>query len=138
MSVWPELCGSDSGALSGTEGELISATIAVEPQSLERLLEALAAVRFPVNPQIYHNAWVTYVYPNGSETAEPTTIVEFPAYRGRLDEVRNLLSQEGFDPASLWVKNLLDEIHSSFDAEPAPAGAPYAFAVRRKHGMRAS
>jgi hypothetical protein len=105
----------------------------VEPRLLEQLLEALADIRFPINPQIYHNATVTQVYPDGREVVEPTTIVEFPAYKGRLREVQELLTQRGFDPAAVWSKNLLDEIHSNFDPEPAQPGKPYTMVVRRKH-----
>jgi|YelNatPaOPRAMG01_1025707.scaffolds.fasta_scaffold277325_2 hypothetical protein len=133
MSVWPESSVSRSGTLTGAEGELVSASIAVEPQSLERLLETLAEVSFPINPQIYHNATVAYRYPDGREDTEPVTIVEFPAYSGQLDEVRSLLVRQGFDPDSLWVRNLLEEIHSSFDAEPAPPGVAFTMIVRRKH-----
>ena len=135
MSVWPDTNPPHSPSLSGTDGELVSATIAVAPHRLEHLLEALSEVRFPINPQIYHNATVTRVYPDGREDVEPTTIVEFPSYAGRLGEVRGLLRQYGFDQASLWAKNLLDEIHSSFYAEPAPPGAPYIRVIRRKQAV---
>jgi hypothetical protein len=37
--------------------------------------------------------------------------VEFPAYEGRLDEVRNALNSHGFDPASIHATSMLDEIH---------------------------
>jgi len=133
MSVWPETSLSQSPSLSGTDGQLISATISVAPHLVEQLLDALAEVRFPINPQIYHNASVTRVYDDGREEVEPTTIIEFPAYAARLPEVRELLRQRGFDPASLWAKNLLEEIHSSLGAEPAPPGAPYSRVIRRKH-----
>jgi hypothetical protein len=137
MSVWPEPTISHTASLSGVEGELVSASIVVAPQLLERLLETLAEVRFPVNPQIYHTAAVTYVYPDGHEAVEPTTIVEFPAYRERLQEVRDLLSRHGFDPNSLWAMNLLDDIHSSSCAGQAPPGAAYRMIVRRKRAGRA-
>jgi hypothetical protein len=54
-----------------------------------------------------------------------TTLVEFPAYEARLDEVRSALRQFGFDPSSLHVTGMLDEIHSEAADEPAPAGAAY-------------
>lgn len=137
MSVRPEASLPSSDALCGTEGELVSATIAVQPRLLERLLEGLAHVQFPINPQIYHNAVVARIYPDGSREEEPATIVEFPAYAGRLDEVRRLLAQRGFDPASLWAKNMLDEIHTGFYSQPAPAGAPYVRILRYKHAISA-
>ncbi len=87
MSVWPEtplLVPS----LSTAEGALVSVSIHVEPHCLESLLEALAQVSFPINPQIYHDAALIYRYADGREQTEPITLVEFPAYEGRLVEVR--------------------------------------------------
>jgi hypothetical protein len=76
-------------SLFGSEGELVSLRIAVEPRLLEDLLEALARLDFPVNPQLYHRpAQVT---------------VEFPAYSARVDQVREALLRLGFSPESLEV-----------------------------------
>ncbi len=136
MSVWPDPAITQEPALAGTEGELVAATIAVEPELLESLLDTLSKVHFPVNPQIYHNAAVVYVYPEGREESEPTTIVEFPAYRDRLHEVRDLLSRRGFAAEALWSKNLLDDIHSDSDTQAAPTGAPWVRLIRRKHRPR--
>jgi hypothetical protein len=81
-------------ALFGQEGELVSLRVAVEPRLLEDLLEALARLDFPVNPQLYHRpAQVT---------------VEFPAYAARVDEVRDTLERQGFSPASLEVSRGLE------------------------------
>jgi hypothetical protein len=81
-------------ALFGQEGELVSLRVAVEPRLLEDLLEALARLDFPVNPQLYHRpALVT---------------VEFPAYSARVDEVRDTLQRHGFSPASLEVASGLE------------------------------
>ena len=80
-------------ALFGLEGELISLRISVEPRLLEELLEALAQLGFPVNPQLYHRpAHVT---------------VEFPAYSDRVEEVRNALRGHGFNPGSLEASGAL-------------------------------
>jgi hypothetical protein len=87
MSVW----------LSGREGELVSVSISVDPRDLEALLESLASVKFPVNPQIHHGA---------------RTSVEFPAYAGDLGQVRTCLEAGGFDPGSIRVVSMLEEIHS--------------------------
>lgn len=95
MSVRPE-------SLETNEGELVSLSITVEPSTLESLLEALAGVCFPINPQIYHGG--------------AATLVEFPAYAGRVDEVRSAIAAYGFDPASIGVTGMLDEIQSSSDA----------------------
>ena len=67
--------------LFGLEGELVSLRIAVDPKHLEDLLEALALLDFPVNPQLYHRP--------GQVT------VEFPAYSTRVAEVRNAIRQYG-------------------------------------------
>ncbi len=75
-------------ALFGLEGELVSLRISVEPRLLEDLLEALARLDFPVNPQLYHQpAHVT---------------VEFPAYSARVDEVRGHAGAMRVQRRELW------------------------------------
>jgi len=123
MSVWP---------LSTSEGQLLSVSIRVEPTGLESLLEALAQVSFPINPQIYHDAAVVYRY-DDREESEATTLVEFPAYEARLPEVRAALDRHGFDPGTLASVPMLDEIQSEIHPEPAPPGADYISRYRVKH-----
>jgi hypothetical protein len=82
-------------SLSGTEGELVSIRIGVDPRLLEDLLESLAAVSFPINPQIYHGK---------------PTVVEFPAYASRIDELRRLLHEAGFDGATVQIHPMLETI----------------------------
>ena len=89
MSIWPASQGT-APALFGAEGELVLLHVSVEPRLLEDLLEVLARLDFPVNPELYHK-------PN-------SVIVEFPAYSGRVEEVRKLLKLYGFDPACLGVE----------------------------------
>ncbi len=79
--------------LFGLEGELVSLRIAVDPKHLEDLLEALALLDFPVNPQLYHRP--------GQVT------VEFPAYSARLAEVGDAIRNHGFNPESLEVTRIL-------------------------------
>ena len=79
--------------LFGREGELISLSIATEPKLLEDLLEALAGLDFPVNPQLYHRP------------SEVT--VEFPAYSTQVDNVRDALAAEGFPPDGIRVSRPL-------------------------------
>jgi hypothetical protein len=110
MSVWPSTL-PVSPTLSGCEGALVSVSIDVDPRRLESLLEALAQTGFPINPQIYHDAAVVYLSADGREETQTATLVEFPAYEGRLDEVRNALNSHGFDPASIHATSMLDEIH---------------------------
>jgi hypothetical protein len=97
MSVWPE-CGTPGAALRGIEGELVSVRIVIEPRMLEQALEALAGLEFPINPQIYHDP--------------VTTAVEFPAWAGRLNEVREALRRNGFDPAVLTARSMLEDIRA--------------------------
>ena len=98
MSVWqctaaPPLCGS--------EGELVSVSISVDPRELESLLDALAQADFPINPQIYHG---------DGHSSDTKTVVEFPAYSGGLAQVRAALAATGFDGTSIRVKGMLEEI----------------------------
>jgi hypothetical protein len=77
----------------GTEDELVSLRVSVEPKLLEDLLEALARLDFPVNPQVYHRpAQVTVV---------------FAASSTRVDDVRDALSNHGFSAPSLEVSRVL-------------------------------
>jgi hypothetical protein len=122
-----------AAALCGLEGALVSVSISVDPRHLESLLEALAQLGFPINPQIYHDAALIYRYPDRHEETEATTLVEFPAYEAQLEAVRGALHAYGFDPASLHITRMLDEIHAEFPEEPAPAGARYTSLRRLKH-----
>ena len=101
MSVWQ--CPPSASLLSGSEGELVSVSITVDPRDLEGLLEALAHVDFPINPQIYHGA---------------ATIVEFPAYAGQLPQVRAALAACGIDAAAIRVARMLEQIQSLMHNQP--------------------
>jgi hypothetical protein len=130
MGNCPEITAGPAAALRGAEGELVSVSIAVDPDRLESLLDALAELPFPVNPQIYHEAATVRVYPDGRRDADPTTIVEFPAYSGRLAAVLDTVVSRGFEPHSVWARNFLSRIHSDCDAGPAPPGAGYTQLLR--------
>lgn len=101
MSVWSNP--NCAPGLRGAEGVLLSIRISVEPRLLEDLLEALAEVSFPVNPEIHHPA----IARAGRRLP---TIVEFPAYENRLGEIRATLSRHGFDPGAARVVSMLEEI----------------------------
>lgn len=88
MSVWQ----TANTSLTGSEGALVSVSVHVESKSLEALLDALAQLDFPINPQIYHG---------------PVTTVEFPAYESRLGEVRHVLAAYGFPPDAVGVSDML-------------------------------
>ena len=114
---------SVSSSLSGAEGELVSIRICVEPRLLERLLEVLALVSFPINPRIYHQAGIGYVDPNGAEDFVAMTMVEFPAFSSRLAEVREALQVSGLPPEAVHVRSMIEEIRSDVDSEAAPEGS---------------
>ena len=84
-----------SVGLSGREGPLISVRVSCDPRLLEDLLECLATVPFPINPQIYHGL---------------PTLVEFPAYETRLSQVRDALVGCGFDNSCLHISPMLEAI----------------------------
>jgi hypothetical protein len=106
MSVWPVT--ESLPDLRGVEGILLSIRISVEPRRLEELLDALAGMSFPVNPEIHHPL------PGFPGIRQPT-VVEFPAFENRLEEVRNALKLRGFDPASAQVASMLEEIRGARD-----------------------
>ncbi|MBZ5611943.1 MAG: hypothetical protein LAP38_27085 [Acidobacteriia bacterium] len=99
MTVLPTDPGAQA-ALFGREGELISVRISVEPRLLEDLLEALAVLDFPVNPQLYHHTG--------------QVAVEFPAYSAQIDRVREALRTHGFDQGSLELSRVLARAHSQY------------------------
>jgi hypothetical protein len=73
--------------------EFVSLRVSVEPRLLEDLLEVLARLDFPVNPQLSHRpAQVT---------------VEFPVSSTRVGDVRDALSNHGFSAFSLEVNRVL-------------------------------
>jgi len=96
MSAWPTTLHGHP-LLSGRDGELVQVRITADPRLLEDLLECLASMPFPINPQIYH----------GRPTA-----VEFPAYESHLSTVRDALRVFGFDSSSLCVSSMLGAVAS--------------------------
>jgi hypothetical protein len=121
-------------ALSGSEGALVSVSISVDPRNLESLLEALSQVSFPINPQIYHDGAVVYVYADQRQESELATIVEFPAYAGQLNEVRLAVAAAGMTADRIRITGMLENIHSVYSPEPAPPGAAYisTYVVKRR------
>ncbi|MFN7993313.1 MAG: hypothetical protein U0Q18_06915 [Bryobacteraceae bacterium] len=134
MSVWSNVL-TENAPLAGAEGALVIVSVAAEPSRLEQLLDALAHLDFPINPQIYHDAVQVYRFADDHEEAEPTTLVEFPAYQGRLPEIRAALESYGFPPDCVQATAMLEDLHSSLQPEPAPAGSSYQFRFRRRHAI---
>jgi len=93
-------------ALHGAEGELVLVRILVEPRSLERTLEALARLSFPINPQIYHDTERARVTADSVERDEAAAAIEFPAWTGKLNEVREALRGQSLDSAALSVGSM--------------------------------
>ncbi len=122
-------------ALSSTEGALVSIAIRVEPRHLESLLEALARLEFPINPQIYHDAEITFLHRDQYEEPVATTLVEFPAYHRRLDDVYLALEAQGFDRDSVLITSMLDQLESASLSEPA--GQKPSWTVRTRYRMPA-
>ena len=100
MSVWSTAVPAPVSLL-GNEGALVSVSISVEPPRLEALLDALAHLDFPINPQIYHDA---------GPVTHPAAVVEFPAYENRLPEIRGILGTCGFPAKSVMARAMLDSI----------------------------
>lgn len=82
-------------ALVGPDGELLSVCVEVEPRRLEAVLEALACLPFPVNPEIVHGR-------PGSPVA-----VEFPAYEIRVADVRAALEPLGVAAGAIETRSAL-------------------------------
>ena len=97
MCVWPTACPAGS-VLIGSEGELLQVRISADARLLEELLDCLAGLSFPINPQIYHGL---------------PTVVEFPVYEARLNELRNALRVYGFDAAQMGVSGMLEAISAN-------------------------
>lgn len=83
--------------LTGTGGELVSVRVSTDPRALEDLLECLALLSFPINPEIFHGI---------------PTVVQFPAWEKNLGEVREALRDAGFENESLAVSSMLETISS--------------------------
>lgn len=60
---------------------------------------------------------------------EEATLVEFPAYEGRLHEVRRALEAYGLERSGLRVANMLAEIQA--EGQERPAGTSR-YVVRRR------
>ena len=99
-------------ALATSEGALVSVSIHIDPRYLEALLEGLARIDFPINPQIYHDAEIVTIHADGTEEIEATTVVEFPAYLGRLEEVQRGLQAYGFSAGAVHVTSMLEELRA--------------------------
>jgi len=79
--------------IHGRDGDLVSLCIATDPKHLEDLLEALSRASFPINPQLWHRA--------------TSVTVEFPAWESNVEELKTLLTLNGFDSAELCVRPAL-------------------------------
>lgn len=80
---------------SPREGELLLVRLRVESRVLEEVLDALAALPFPVNPDLQHAGIFSFV--------------EFPAFSTRISDV-----EKAVEPFDLTVRTvpMLDAIRS--------------------------
>ncbi|MBK9166989.1 MAG: hypothetical protein IPM24_05930 [Bryobacterales bacterium] len=97
MNPWLDT--PDVPPFSGPAGELVSVTVSADPWDLEALLDALALLPFPVNPELHH--------PSGDDDSALTR-VSFPAYSRDLTAVREVLLRTGQDPGNVAVSAILD------------------------------
>jgi hypothetical protein len=125
-------------SLCGRDGALLSVSISVDARHLESLLESLAQLLFPINPQIYHDAALVYRFADAHEESEETTLVEFPAYEGQLEAVTSAVEAYGFDRRAIQVTGMLDEIQPEPHLEPAPKGAAWLSRYRVKRRATAA
>lgn len=123
-------------SLASAEGELLAVRISVEPRWLEKLLDTLAHLDFPISPQIYHQAALRYLYADGGERWEPTTTVEFPAYARWLPALRGTLDSAALPGVRLTVRSMLEDLTADCEIQPGPAGSPYQSVIwyRRANG----
>lgn len=89
------------GLFATEQGELLCVSFPVEPRLLEETLDALAYAPFPINPQLRHPA------PGDGSWR---TVIEFPAYAGQLDSLRQTLRAHGLNPQSLTTSPMLQNI----------------------------
>jgi len=80
-------------SLRGSGGELLRIRIAADARHLEDVLEAVAELPFPVNPEIQHGAHQSQI--------------EFPAYSQWLDEIRTALESSGLSRDLVEVQTVL-------------------------------
>lgn len=97
MRVWPS-ARPPASVLTGSEGELLQVRISADARLLEELLDCLAGLSFPINPQIYHTV---------------PTVVEFPVYQARLGELNSALRACGFDAGTIQVSGMMEAIASN-------------------------
>ena len=124
MSVSPNEAPA-SPSLRSNDGELVSVHVSIAPRLLEPLLETLAELSFPINPQIYHQAGIGYVHADGREDLEHATRVEFPVFSDYLDQVRAALESAGLPTSGLHIRGMVEDLHSDHDTVQAPKGADY-------------
>jgi hypothetical protein len=122
-------------SLSSAEGALVSVAIRVEPQRLEDLLEALAQVAFPINPQIYHEAEIKCRKSDGQDAIQVTTLVEFPAYLARVEDALRTLETNGFERQDVLVNGMLEELRGP--NQPSRVQSKAGWTIRaRQHSTR--
>ncbi|MCL4851306.1 MAG: hypothetical protein KJZ78_07960 [Bryobacteraceae bacterium] len=65
-----------------------------------------------MNPQIYHQGSIVSARSGGERQTKATTLVEFPAYERDLAEVESVIEAYGFSRDSVYVRDMLEELHA--------------------------
>ena len=74
--------------------DLLSVSVSVPPREIERFLDALAQLPWSIHPTLRYEGWLTHI--------------EFPAWRGGLDDLHDLLAAGHFDTARLRYTPAVD------------------------------
>ncbi len=82
-----------SPLFAGPEGELLLVRLQVPAVNLETVLDSLALLPFPINPELRHGY--------------PESVVEFPAYATRTEEIRCVLDASGLTGVRVSVSPLM-------------------------------
>lgn len=85
-----------SPALRGADGDLVDVKVTIPSRSLEDLLDTLARLDFPINPEIRHGF--------------PDTLVEFPAYDTHVGAIEQVVRATGILGVRIELANMLRAI----------------------------
>lgn len=92
--------------------ELLSITISLPARDIERFLDELAGLPYPINPTLRYEECLTHV--------------DFPAWRSWLDDLHQLLRQKGFDSARLRYRPAIPSPPNNLNAQARNTQVPLA------------
>jgi len=79
--------------LAGRDGELLLVRLRIPAPQLENVLDSLATLPFPINPELHHGF--------------PESTIEFPAYALRTADIRTALNAAGLSGIHVEVAPML-------------------------------